>query len=714
MSGGNGNFEQLLLQFANNQALQPQQAPPQGAKPNPNAVTPVTAPPINVEDRTNTTPTRGEPRPGPGEGSGGGNTSGSGNNLRNIGSLGEGDIGQIDVRTPFIKQLEQGVLPLILSLLSDPGGASQGILAGTGANLDVPGLVPGANQAQGLSNFLLGGAPAQGLARGGPLDPNAFSVVGEQGPELIPPGNQEVIPLQPQGAPLGNPLGGTQGGNIASPIPGTEPQGLPGQGSQVTGGFIPQINVSGDPLAPQPQPPQPQEAVQQPQAPAPQQQTNEFGGPPGTNLLPGGLDPATLNPAGEFIPGQGQSLPLEQVLQRAREFGAQGFQPGAGFSTLDRTQQTGFSPSLGRNIFDTTQAQQPAQQPGASPLLGAQPPGGPALPNFGGGQAPQSSADFFQGLTPVQQQETQTLRQEFEQLTNPQGMGFTGNAQFQRAEQFKEFLRSRGREDLVFSPAAGQQPTQQQPKVGNANLPGGSAPSDGAQTSQNDATNVVTNQNDTTALPAPPQIGAGPDGEFAFGQANPSAGPGAIQNFLQQQAPESQAFNQAQKLLGGEGGILSGQNSGQAIIDALQPIFDRNVQGGLTQLQNSAPSVFGSGFGQAGGDVVQRALQDFNLLGSQALQQGQQTQLGGLGVLGQLAGQAGQNPFQRLLGAGQLAQGQQSLDQQQGQFDSQFGLTQQQQQFNQAIQPLLALLQSVFGFVGGGTGLQTVQGPAKG
>jgi hypothetical protein len=36
----------------------------------------------------------------------------------------------------------------------------------------------------------------QGLQEGGFLDPNISSIVGEQGPELIPPGNNQVIPLE--------------------------------------------------------------------------------------------------------------------------------------------------------------------------------------------------------------------------------------------------------------------------------------------------------------------------------------------------------------------------------------------------------------------------------------------------------------------------------------------------------------------------------------
>ncbi len=61
----------------------------------------------------------------------------------------------------------------------------------------------------------------------------------------------------------------------------------------------------------------------------------------------------------------------------------------------------------------------------------------------------------------------------------------------------------------------------------------------------------------------------------------------------------------------------------------------------------------GGRFGSANAIMRSQALNDYNLLGAQAAQQGQQTQLQAANALQMLSGQAGQNPFARLLGGAQ-------------------------------------------------------------
>lgn len=144
---------------------------------------------------------------------------------------------------------------------------------------------------------------------------------------------------------------------------------------------------------------------------------------------------------------------------------------------------------------------------------------------------------------------------------------------------------------------------------------------------------------------------------------------GHMGSFLNQPAPESRALQQAQpalaSLLGGQHGLFGGFSAGQQVVNAAQPVFNQNLQGALTQVANRAPSIRNSAFGDQASGLAQRALSDFNLFQQQALQQGQQLdlgaaqmaqqgQLGGLGMLGQLSSAAGQNPFARMLGAGGL------------------------------------------------------------
>lgn len=113
---------------------------------------------------------------------------------------------------------------------------------------------------------------------------------------------------------------------------------------------------------------------------------------------------------------------------------------------------------------------------------------------------------------------------------------------------------------------------------------------------------------------------------------------GGISQFLNQPAPEQRAMDISLPALQG---ILGGK-PGQGIIDALQPSFERNL---------SAANQVGGRFGSGNAILRSRAVDDFNMLGAQAAQQGQQTQLQAANILNTLAQSAGMNPFNRLAGA---------------------------------------------------------------
>jgi len=118
--------------------------------------------------------------------------------------------------------------------------------------------------------------------------------------------------------------------------------------------------------------------------------------------------------------------------------------------------------------------------------------------------------------------------------------------------------------------------------------------------------------------------------------SNQKQASGGISQFLNQQSPEARALQNTQGALTG----IANQNSGQGIIDALQPGFERNL--GLANQQ-------GGRFGSGNMLLRSRAVDDFNLLSNQALQQGQQNQIGAANMLGMLSGQAGQADFGRML-----------------------------------------------------------------
>ena len=164
---------------------------------------------------------------------------------------------------------------------------------------------------------------------------------------------------------------------------------------------------------------------------------------------------------------------------------------------------------------------------------------------------------------------------------------------------------------------------------------------------------------------------------------------GNIGGMLNQQSPEVTAFNQLNTglmgMFGGQGGPqnpftdMGAFNQGQQVVNAALPIFQQNLRGAQGALASGAPGRFSTAFEAQGNDLSRNALNDFNLFQQNTLMQGlglqnqqqqaalnfmlgagglqQQGQLGAGSLLGQLAGQAGMNPFQRALGAGQFGAG---------------------------------------------------------
>lgn len=207
---------------------------------------------------------------------------------------------------------------------------------------------------------------------------------------------------------------------------------------------------------------------------------------------------------------------------------------------------------------------------------------------------------------------------------------------------------------------------------------------------------------------------------------------------------------------------LTGQltsNPGQGVMNALQPVFNQNLQSAFGQLRSSAPSIFNSAQQLQGTDLARQSLNDFNLLSSQALQQGVGQQQNAASILGQLlgqnkqlnmqgfsqagqlgqgnaaalgslgqgaagadmsalqtllggAGQAGQGQFGRLNQAAQTGMGAQQQGEQSRQFNLQYDLAAQNQAYNQSMNPTLQLLLAAMG-LSEPTGLQTVVGSQK-
>lgn len=145
--------------------------------------------------------------------------------------------------------------------------------------------------------------------------------------------------------------------------------------------------------------------------------------------------------------------------------------------------------------------------------------------------------------------------------------------------------------------------------------------------------------------------------QFFGGMGSPTTGLqrqsiDAMGQFLNQPAPEQRALETSMPMLQN---ILNGK-PGQGVMDALQPQFDRNLASANQQ---------GGRFGTGNAIMRSRALQDYNLLGAQTAQQGQQTQLQAADMLRMLSGAAGSAPFQRqtqAYGIGQQDAQQQDLE----------------------------------------------------
>lgn len=155
------------------------------------------------------------------------------------------------------------------------------------------------------------------------------------------------------------------------------------------------------------------------------------------------------------------------------------------------------------------------------------------------------------------------------------------------------------------------------------------------------------------------------------------------------------------------GAALGGLNAGQRVVEAGLPSQVIAMQEGINRTNMAAPGRFSSALAQQGRDVTTQSLNDYNMFVQQALMQGlgldvqdrgqvrdftqgarglqqqaaqntaqnqlgarglqqeaalgfgqlgAQNQLGAMGLLGQLAAQSANNPFQRMLQAGQFGQ----------------------------------------------------------
>lgn len=371
-------------------------------------------------------------------------------------------------------------------------------------------------------------------------------------------------------------------------------------------------------------------------------------------------------------------------------------------------------PYTGQPANQGSQPSQPAQQqPGQAPPVTLQP--NPALPNATAPTLPSSSAgwippgtnvSYHPGLLSPQPGQDQgapgvggTYTFDFSGFP---GGGLTGDA----LNQFNAALSGAGW-DLSKLGLAGL-PVSSHATGGlldpnGINIVGEAGPEAIVGNMVKPLTPPTGPVTDTGMLPTMPQLPQ-------MGGFQPSAmqgsGTGSAMRLLEQN-PEMQAFTQAQQLLGGNAG-----NAGQNVVNAMQPVFQQNLQHSLGALRNMSPSTFNTGIQGQGADLARASLNDFNLQAAQALMQGQGQNATNMGVLGQLAGQAGNGAFNRMLGAGQLA-GQQELGlrsqdlqrqlglmqlaQQQQQFMSNYGLQSQQQAYNQAVNPTLQLLLAALG-----------------
>mgnify|MGYP001584747359 CR=1 FL=1 len=155
---------------------------------------------------------------------------------------------------------------------------------------------------------------------------------------------------------------------------------------------------------------------------------------------------------------------------------------------------------------------------------------------------------------------------------------------------------------------------------------------------------------------------------------------GAYSNFLGQPTAQSRTFDQLAPILMQQ---LQG-TPGQSVLNAANPIFQRNLQQSADILRQNGPR-FASGTENLIGQGQQRALQDYNLFTQNVVESGLQRQQGVAGLLRQLAGGVDQAQLAGLAGAGGFAN----------------------QQFGQQLGFLGPLLEQMFGASFGGGGITT-------
>jgi len=566
---------------------------------------------------------------------------------RQIGEFGGYPVGQVDVRTDIMKQLEQGALPLLMQVLGNPQGIAKmfGGMAGP-----VPGMPN-----TGLSSFLFndagsfsgapgGGMPLPGMPPGGgggglPLPPGG-------GGGLPPTGGQPPLPpVSPPGT-TNTPRTRPNDGGAGAPQPGPNPY-MYGQqsgpqpdwtGTTLGGGQVP-ITTNTSPTY--------GTDLNSILAQFGLKDDNSIGGfsglQPGTGAPGKELNLAMINsglmPHGYALGGlhSQYNQATNDFNPRMMElFGPQGFRQqfssdAAGVEALKtllgskgvqfRAMGGPLDPNAPTIVGEAgpeliTPAAAGGQQQ-VLPMSMMRPPKGTELPGAGGGVMPGIPQPGISGVMP-----NMTM---MEPQTTP-GAGIYGGGM----------------------------------------------------------TNMMASPNTGGGFPSSPVQGQGT---------------GSIQRLLEQN-PEMEAFNAGKNILFGQGGMLGSGGGGQGILNALQPVFQQNLGFGLNELANRIPSVRNSAGAIEGADLTSRAMNDFNLFAAQALQQGQQNTLGGLGMLGQLAGQAGGGQFGRHMQAGQLAT-QRDLGM------GSLGLQAQQQAYNQAVNPTLQLLLAALGMATP-TGYQTV------
>ncbi len=659
-------------------------------------------------------------------------------------------IGLVDPRTPGIKATELAGIMQMLGVFQNPQGLSQQVLSGTGTA-----------PSRDAANVGLEGSAAQA----NPLMQMLFSgSVGGAGTPWAPPGRGGGAPSLP-GSPGGGGGGGTAGGGTqggGGGAPGGAPPTSPATFPQWPG-WNPVAMPGGNPP-----PSLPANPTSNPQG-APN--------PPGTSLDQSGID---LNGLYQWLAANGAPAagtntnadgsagapPLFDITRPYNQAGAVAESDRRLYETL-----------LGRGArpTDPSRAMDPAK--GRSLSLGdenwsfpwqSRAAGGPldaSAVTLVGEQGPEAIVPTAQGQQVVPLgggggMDPATMMQMMQLLMGgAQGMAQGGilpdpitdpnqpilaPSLANNSMQPDPSIGGAGGDILGGTqggvPNAGQfSPTQQPGALGQA----------AAFNPELDAFNSLKNAIGT---------GWGSQGNTAFNMGAGMLGAGGSQGdatSMRSLASGTSVTPEIQQSLTGQ----LNTNPGQGVMNALQPVFNQNLQSAFGQLRSSSPSIFNSAQQLQGTDLAQRSLNDFNLLASQAMQQGvgqqqnaasilgqllgqnKQTNMQGFGQAGQLgqgnaaalgqlgqgaaqgdlgmlqtflggAGQAGQGQFGRLNQAAQTGMGAQQQGEQGRQFNLQYDLAAQNQAYNQQMNPTLQLLLAAMG-LSEPTGLQTVVGSQK-